>query len=61
VYITGALEGISYSVFTEKLSYSQTAFYNITCKYCGTEFRLYGNRKYCCHDCYIKDGDGAGN
>lgn len=34
-----------------------TALYTMTCAYCGREFISYGNRKrkYCCHNCYIKD------
>lgn len=26
-----------------------------TCAHCGKEFKAYGNRKYCSHDCYIKE------
>ena len=31
--------------------------YELTCKYCQTKFISYGkpDRKYCSHDCYIKD------
>ena len=31
--------------------------YEITCTYCHEKFISYGRpeRKYCCHDCYIKD------
>lgn len=38
----------------------QKAFYDITCKRCGTVFRSYGNRnrKYCYYDCYIKNRFG---
>ena len=34
-----------------------TAFYTFICAHCGKPFKVYGNqnRKYCCHDCYIKD------
>lgn len=34
-----------------------TALYTMICAYCGREFFSYGNRKrkYCCHNCYIKD------
>lgn len=33
------------------------AVYNYTCPYCGRDFSAYGNahRKYCSHECYIKD------
>ena len=33
------------------------AVYEITCKRCGKKFLSYGkkDRKYCCHECYIKD------
>lgn len=36
------------------------AIYKFTCKYCNREFITYGNkkRKYCSHDCYIKDRFG---
>lgn len=36
------------------------AFYDIECRGCGAMFRTYGNshRKYCCHECYIKDRFG---
>ena len=35
---------------------NDTALYRITCKNCGTEFAVYGNRQrlFCCHDCYIQ-------
>ena len=40
------------------------AIYHFKCGYCGDPFIAYGNkhRKYCSHDCYIKDrfGDDAG-
>lgn len=31
--------------------------YHYMCPYCGKEFNVYGNkkRKYCSHNCYIKD------
>lgn len=37
------------------------AIYKFICKYCGNIFFVYGNahRKYCCHDCYIKDRFGG--
>ena len=33
------------------------ALYTFVCPGCGKEFTVYGNanRKYCCHECYIKD------
>lgn len=33
------------------------AYYSFTCKYCHKPFNAYGNknRKYCSHECYIKD------
>ena len=38
------------------------AFYFKNCKFCGMEFAAYGNstRKYCSHECYIKDRFGNG-
>lgn len=43
---------------------NQKAIYHFTCQGCGKEFTNYGhsNRKYCSHECYIKnrfykDGD----
>ena len=42
---------------SDKGNRKETAIYKSTCKYCGVEFESYGNknRKYCCHECYIKD------
>ena len=39
------------------------AVYKYNCPACGTEFEVYGNsrRKYCCHECYIKDRFGGGS
>ena len=36
------------------------AMYEHTCLACGDKFYAYGNkaRKYCCHECYIKDRFG---
>lgn len=36
---------------------SEAATYKFTCPYCGKKFTAYGNkkRKYCSHNCYIKD------
>lgn len=41
----------------EAMNKKESAVYRMTCKHCGKEFESYGNqsRKYCCHDCYIKD------
>lgn len=35
----------------------QQATFHFRCAYCGRQFSAYGNknRKYCSHDCYIKD------
>ena len=40
---------------------SDSAIYHMTCAYCGQDFASYGNRnrKYCCHECYIRDRFGA--
>jgi hypothetical protein len=45
----------------EKKNRRDTAFYNFTCTYCKKEFTVYGNnkRKYCSHDCYVKDRFGG--
>ena len=39
---------------------NRKAYYEITCQYCQTVFASYGNknRKYCCHECYVKDRYG---
>ena len=39
---------------------NRKAYYEITCQYCQTVFASYGNknRKYCCHECYMKDRYG---
>ncbi len=41
----------------EARTYSKEATYQLVCGHCGREFTSYGNknRKYCCHDCYIKE------
>jgi endogenous inhibitor of DNA gyrase (YacG/DUF329 family) len=41
----------------DKGNRKETAVYKVVCAYCGEEFESYGNknRKYCCHECYIKD------
>lgn len=38
------------------------ALYSFTCACCGKEFTAYGNkgRKYCSHECYIRDRFGGG-
>ena len=40
---------------------NQKAVYSFTCAGCGKPFTAYGNshRKYCCHECYIKDRFGG--
>jgi len=40
----------------------QKAVYKFTCVRCGKEFTAYGNnhRKYCSHECYIRDRFGGG-
>lgn len=37
--------------------------YKLRCFYCGKQFIVYGNknRKYCSHECYIKDRFGGDN
>jgi len=37
--------------------HTKMATYELQCSYCKKVFHSYGkaNRKYCCHDCYIKD------
>lgn len=39
------------------------AYYSFECAYCHEPFNAYGNknRKYCSHECYIKDRFGDGN
>lgn len=46
-----------WSINQNVINRKPTAFYNLTCKYCGKAFLSYGNkgRKYCCHNCYIHD------
>lgn len=36
---------------------NRKALYSFTCSCCGKEFTAYGNnhRKYCSHECYIRD------
>ena len=47
----------------DKGNRKETAVYKLVCEYCGEEFESYGNknRKYCCHECYIKDRFGGDN
>lgn len=44
----------NHSDLTEK---KESAIYKSTCAKCGRDFEIYGNkkRKYCSHNCYIKD------
>ena len=39
---------------------NRKAFYDYVCPYCGKDFQAYGRRprKYCSHQCYIKDRFG---
>lgn len=41
----------------EALIKKESATYHLNCSYCDLEFVSYGNkkRKYCSHNCYIKD------
>lgn len=41
----------------EAMNKNVKAVYHMTCNHCGSKFDSYGNqsRKYCCHDCYIKE------
>ncbi len=41
---------------------NRKAVYQFTCDFCGKQFTAYGNRnrKYCSHDCYIRDRYKAG-
>lgn len=41
---------------------NRKAVYHFTCASCGKQFAAYGNksRKYCSHDCYIRDRYKAG-
>jgi uncharacterized protein YjcR len=38
----------------------RNAIYHLSCAHCGRHFESYGNRgrKYCSHDCYIRDRFG---
>ena len=40
---------------------NRKAVYKCTCHFCGRSFEAYSNsrRKYCCHECYIKDRFGG--
>lgn len=42
---------------------NRKANYEYTCPTCGKRFTTYGNanRKYCSHECYIKDRFGGGS
>ena len=41
----------------DKRNKKEDAIYQFVCPYCHKEFKVYGNkcRKYCSHNCYIKD------
>lgn len=41
----------------EARTQNETAYYHLTCVYCGKPFIAYGNknRKYCSHNCYVHD------
>lgn len=41
----------------EAIQRKATAYYDVTCAYCGKSFKSYGNknRRYCCHECYVRD------
>ena len=45
----------------DKSARKDTALYKAVCAFCKKEFESYGNstRKYCCHECYIKDRFGG--
>lgn len=42
---------------------NRKAHYNFICLYCKRQFTAYGNasRKYCSHECYVKDRFGGGS
>lgn len=42
---------------------NRKAYYDTVCAGCGKTFKAYGNahRKYCTHECYIKDRFGGGS
>lgn len=46
-----------WKIHPEASRQSEEALYHMTCAYCGTPFVSYGNRhrKYCSHECYIRD------
>jgi len=45
----------------DKGTRKETALYKVVCVFCEKEFISYGNknRKYCSHECYIKDRFGG--
>ena len=45
----------------DKINRSHDAMYQCECSYCHKQFISYGNkhRKYCSHECYIKDRFGG--
>ena len=48
---------ISGETHPDAIRQSPEAQYHLQCVYCGKEFIVYGNanRRYCCHNCYIRD------
>lgn len=42
---------------SDNIERKETAYYELTCAYCGDDFKVYGNknRKYCSHNCYVHD------
>ena len=46
-----------WKIHRDELNKSPEALYTCTCMYCGKTFQSYGNpnRKYCCHEHYIRD------
>lgn len=41
----------------DALQKKESSIYQLTCAYCGKVYPSYGNktRKYCCHECYVRD------
>lgn len=46
-----------WSAHPEAIHRKETAYYEMTCVYCGKPFQSYGNknRRYCSHECYVRD------
>ena len=38
---------------------SMASAHEYSCLHCGRKFKSYGQRKYCCHECYIEDRFGG--